>query len=296
MVKKRGLGKSLDALLFNDRQIEHEVATDEMVYAPINAILPGKYQPRRSMDPILLEELASSISKQGIIQPIIARPLSTQIGQPRKYEIIAGERRWRAAQLAKLEEVPVIVREIPDEAAVAVALIENIQREELNPIEEALSLKRLIDEFGMTHNEAAEAVGKSRPALANLLRLLSLPPDIQQWLEQGVLEMGHARALITLPPDVQLHLAQLIRERDLSVRETENQVRLLQTPEKSPSDPKPKDPDIINLQDRLSQQFRLKVAIQCNAKGKGKLTIHYRNIPELENLLAQLTQHSSVFD
>lgn len=291
MVKKRGLGKSLDALLAytgadaTNNETESAKSSEGITKMDVTLIQRGKYQPRRDIDPQGLEDLASSIRSQGIIQPLIVRPVSEN-----KYEIIAGERRWRAAQLAGLNEVPVIVRDIPDEAAVAIALIENIQRENLNPIEEAIALQRLIDEFGMTHQQAADAVGKNRATISNLLRLLALPEEVKTMLERGQLEMGHARTLITLPEAVQLEAASLIVARELSVRETEELVRKLQANETPPpaKTKKPLDPDIARLQENLAKQLRLKVAIQCNAKGRGKLIIHYRNLTELDDLISAL--------
>jgi ParB family chromosome partitioning protein len=235
------------------------------------------------MDPESLEELAISIRNQGVIQPLIVRPINQD-----HYEIIAGERRWRAAQLAGLSEVPVIVRNIPDEAALAIALIENIQRENLNPIEEAIALQRLIDEFGMTHQAVAEAVGKSRTSVTNLLRLLALPDEVKKMLERGMLEMGHARTLITLPENAQLETAEIIVTRNLSVRETEELVRQLQNPHTTKKSARNADPRIAHLQQTLSNHLKLRVAIQCNAKGKGKLVIHYRNLAELDNLTTVL--------
>lgn len=287
MVKKRGLGKSLNALLAYKatpaETTENEVSTsyEQLCDLPVDRIQRGKYQPRREMDAESLEELASSIRAQGIIQPLIVRPFGD------KYEIIAGERRWRAAQMAGMTDVPVIIRDIPDEAAVAIALIENIQRENLNPIEEAIALQRLLEEFEMTHQQVAEAVGKSRAAVSNLLRLLGLPQDIRNLLERGMIEMGHARTLITLPANLQLKAAEMIVARGLSVRETENLVKQLQAGD-SKQPQKPVDPDIVKLQENLTRQLKLKVAIQCNAKGKGKLVIHYRNLDELDRLLEQL--------
>ncbi len=291
MVKKRGLGKSLDALLAysgNDAATNTDTETAAaqdggIKQLDVTCIQRGKYQPRRDIDPVSLEDLASSIRSQGIIQPLIVRPVGD------KYEIIAGERRWRAAQLAGLTEVPVIIRHIPDEAAIAIALIENIQRENLNPIEEAIALQRLIDEFGMTHQQAADAVGKNRTTISNLLRLLALPEEVKVMLERGQLEMGHARTLITLPEAVQLEAASLIISRELSVRETENLVRELQANEvPHVKAAKPVDPDILHLQNNLARQLKMKVAIKCNAKGRGKLIIHYRNLSELDDLLSQL--------
>lgn len=288
MVKKRGLGKSLDALLSYTRmetlgnEPTSEDYAEKLVKLPVTLIVRGKYQPRREMDPEALESLANSIRTQGIIQPLIVRPIDQS-----RYEIVAGERRYQAAKIAGLDEVPVIIRSIPDEAAIAVALIENIQRENLNPIEEAIALMRLIEEFGMTHQQVAEAVGKSRTSVTNLLRLLALPDEVKIMLERGQLEMGHARTLITLPESTQLETAQIITSRELSVRETENLVRRLQHPQQKTVQ-QSLDPDIFHLQESLSRQLKLRVAIQCNAKGKGKLVIHYRNLVELNKLLAGL--------
>lgn len=289
MVKKRGLGKSLDALLaYTSTETESAVEVEgklqeKLTQLAVDSVQPGKYQPRRDMDPQALEDLANSIRSQGIIQPLIVRPIGSH------FEIIAGERRWRAAKLAGLETVPVIIRAIPDESAMAIALIENIQREDLNPIEEAVALQRLIEEFGMTHQHVAEAVGKSRTTVTNLLRLLALAEDVRIMLERGLIEMGHARALLTLPEAVQIEIGQMIIARGLSVRETENLVRKVQSPA-TPGSKKPMDPDIVKLQDSLSRQLKLKVAISCNAKGKGKLVIHYRNLTELDNLLAHIQE------
>jgi ParB family chromosome partitioning protein len=291
MVKKRGLGKSLDALLaytgpdatHTETEAETPAGLDGIRQMDVTQIQRGKYQPRRDIDPASLDDLANSIRSQGVIQPLIVRPVGDD-----KYEIIAGERRWRAAQLAGLDAVPVIVRHIPDEAAIAIALIENIQRENLNPIEEAIALQRLIDEFGMTHQQAADAVGKNRATISNLLRLLALPEEVKNMLERGQIEMGHARTLITLPEAVQLEAASVIVARQLSVRETETLVRQLQAGEPANTkSTKAMDPDILHLQNNLSKQLRMKVAIKCNAKGRGKLIIHYRNLTELDDLLAQ---------
>jgi len=287
MVKKRGLGKSLDALLAYASTETHaeaegdSKAKEALTQLSVLRIKRGKYQPRREMDPGALEELANSIRSQGIIQPLIVRPSGDQ------YEIIAGERRFRAAQLAGLTQIPVIIRHIPDEAAVAMALIENIQREDLNPIEEAAALERLLKEFGMTHQQVADSVGKSRTSVTNLLRLLALPEEVKIMLERGLIEMGHARTLITLPQNAQLEAAQIIISRSLSVRETENMVRRLQSPEVTAKTAKYQDPDIVHLQETLSKQLKLRVAIQCNAKGRGKLVIHYRSLAELDGILSQ---------
>ncbi|MBA3661396.1 MAG: ParB/RepB/Spo0J family partition protein [Gammaproteobacteria bacterium] len=288
MVKKRGLGKSLDALLsYTSKESTSpddtslHLVQDTLTQLSVDLMVRGKYQPRREMDEEALEELAHSIRTQGIIQPLIVRPVDKH-----RYEIIAGERRYRAAKMAGLTTVPVIVRTIPDEAALAIALIENIQRENLNPIEEAIALMRLIDEFGMTHQQVAEAVGKSRTSVTNLLRLLVLPEEVKTMLERGQLEMGHARTLITLPEATQLEAALAIASRELSVRETEQYVRRLQQPQEQSKD-KSLNPDLKLVQDNLTNHLKLRVAIQCNAKGKGKLVIHYRSLNELNRLLAE---------
>lgn len=284
MVKKRGLGKSLDALLaFTDANGQNVVDLDipnqeKIVKLHVDLLQRGKYQPRREMDDEALAELASSIRQQGIIQPLIVRAVND------KYEIIAGERRWRAAQMAGLSEVPVVIRHLPDEAAIAIALIENIQRENLNPVEEAIALERLIEEFGMTHQQVAEAIGKSRTTVTNLLRLLALPEEIKILLAKGQIEMGHARTLITLPEASQLQIANTVVEKSLSVRDTEQLVRRLQNP--SPTNKqKTIEADLIDVQEMLTRQLKLRVALQCNAKGRGKITIHYRSLAELDSVL-----------
>lgn len=284
MAKKRGLGKSLDALLVGSMATTEEEYPrpefkEKLCHLPLDLIQRGKYQPRREMDPDALEDLASSIRSQGIIQPIVVRHL---LGG--RYEIVAGERRWRAAQLAGLSEIPALVKDIPDEAAVAIALIENIQRENLNPVEEGMALQRLIDEFTMTHQQVAEAVGKSRASVTNLLRLLTLVDEVRIMLEHGDIEMGHARALLTLPPALQIEAAEIIINKQLSVRETEELVRRLQLPN-LPDMPKSIDPDIRRLQEDLAARLRLNVAIQCNPKGKGKVVIRYEDLSELDAIL-----------
>lgn len=282
MVKKRGLGKSLDALLVGSATATEDpmqTAPEHLCQLPIELIQRGKYQPRRGMDPDALEDLASSIRAQGVIQPIVVRRIEN--GQ---FEIVAGERRWRAAQLAGLYEIPALIKEIPDEAAVAIALIENIQRENLNAIEEAMALQRLIDEFSMTHQQVAESVGKSRATVTNLLRLLSLIDEVKTMLEHGDLEMGHARALLVLPEAQQIEAAQVIVNKGLSVRETEELVRRMQLP-MLPDMPKSIDPDIRRLQDDLAERLRLSVTIQSNPKGKGKVIIRYSDLSELDAIL-----------
>lgn len=236
------------------------------------------------MHPDALEELAESIKEQGIMQPIVVRPA----GQNR-YEIIAGERRWRAAQLAGLADVPALIRDVPDEAAIAMALIENIQREDLNPIEEAIALSRLQKEFELTQQEVAQAVGKSRAAVANILRLMALNPEVKKMLEYGDLEMGHARALLSLGELDQLEVARTVTAKGLSVRQTEALVRRIQQEkEKGGKTVKRLDPNIKQLEDELSEKVGARVAIQCSAKGKGKLVISYNSLDELDGVLAHI--------
>lgn len=284
-MKKRGLGKSLDALLvgsssfIEEQQGQSDGHKEKLCQLSVDLIQSGKYQPRLDINLEGLEDLASSIRVQGVIQPIIVRHL---LGG--RYEIVAGERRWRAAQLAGLTEIPAIVRDIPDEAAVAIALIENIQRENLNPVEEAMALQRLLEEFSMTHHQVAEAVGKSRTSVTNLLRLLALTGEVKAMLAHGDIEMGHARALLVLPPDLQIDAARAIANKGLSVRDTEELVRRLQTP-KLPGVPRSVDPDVARLQETLSKRLKLPVVIQHSAKGKGKLVIRYKSIADLDALL-----------
>ncbi|WP_448215077.1 ParB/RepB/Spo0J family partition protein [Endozoicomonas sp. 2B-B] len=257
----------------------------ELKEIPVEFMVRGKYQPRRDMHPDALEELAESIKAQGIMQPIVVRPLSRN-----RYEIIAGERRWRAAQLAGLAEVPALVRDVPDEAAIAMSLIENIQREDLNPIEEAIALSRLQKEFELTQQEVAEAVGKSRAAVANILRLMSLSSDVKKMLEYGDLEMGHARALLPLSDMEQLEAARTVVAKGLSVRQTEALVRrMVQEKEQGKKKTSMKiDPDIKRLEDDLSDRVGARVAITHNAKGKGKLVISYNSLDELDGVLAHI--------
>ncbi len=281
--KKPRLGRGLDALLGGAL----EAATDgkeELRQLPVDVLQRGKYQPRAHMNQEALAELADSIKVQGVIQPIVVR----QLGSGR-YEIVAGERRWRAAQIAGLETVPVVVRSIPDEAAIAIALIENIQRENLNPVEEAVALQRLIDEFGMTHQQTAESVGRSRAAVTNLLRLLTLNDDVRAMLEEGRMDMGHARALLALSGSAQSRAAHQVVEKGLSVRETENVVRRLLEHRPAPhAGSKTLDPDVRALQDSLSERLGAKVRIAHTSKGKGRLTIDYNSTDELEGILARI--------
>lgn len=285
-VKKRGLGKGLDALLSGSALAADEETTGaDLRELPVDLLQPGKYQPRTDMHPESLEELASSIRAQGVVQPIVVRSINAS----GRYEIIAGERRWRAAQMAGLHEIPAVVRNVPDEAAIAMALIENIQRENLNPIEEAIALQRLINEFEMTHQEAAGAVGRSRAAVSNLLRLLTLNDDVRKLVEQGDLEMGHARALLALEGERQSQTAREVAAKGYSVRETEQLVRRLNT---SPSKPKKTvktiDPDIKRLQDELMEKLAARVAFQHTNRGSGKLVIHYNSLDELDGILKHI--------
>ena len=296
--KKRGLGRGLEALLGTGNKgaapaAESQESGEGLRFLPIQAMQPGKYQPRTGMDPAKLTELAESIKAQGLIQPIVVREIGTgKDGQPR-YEIIAGERRWRAATQAGLSDVPVVLREVDDRAVIAMALIENIQREDLNPLEEAQALSRLIDEFSLTHQQAAEAVGRSRAAVSNLLRLLELPDGIRKLLEEKALEMGHARALLTLAPAAALQLAREAVAEGWSVREVERRAQMLgkgQIPGKAVAKPNGKkvDADIAALERELSEKLSAKVAVQHGRGGRGKLVISYHGLDTLEGILERL--------
>lgn len=277
--KKPRLGRGLDALLENT--VKPLVGKEILRNIPIDLLQRSKYQPRTHMDKQALAELADSIRSQGVVQPIVARELKTG-----NYEIIAGERRWRAAQMAGLETVPAIVRRVPDEAAIVIALIENIQREDLNPLEEASVLQQLIDEFGMNHQKVADTVGRSRTAVTNLLRLLTLNEDVRKLLLVGKLDMGHARALLALPAGAQGQVARLVVQRDLSVRETEALVRRrLRQPAARKKSRSSNDADIRSLQDELAERLGAKVRINHKRSGRGQLTIDYNSIDELEGIL-----------
>lgn len=286
MIKKRGLGKNFGNLGLNELLSELKTNTttnqSSLRHLPVAVLQPGQYQPRREFNKEALEELASSIRTQGIIQPIVVRPIGNGA-----YEIIAGERRWRAAQLAELHEVPTVIREISDEQVLALSLIENIQREDLNAIDTAAALQRLIDEFGMTHQHVAEAVGKSRVMVTNLLRLLGLHEEVKKLLQHGEIEMGHARALLALESTAQIQAAKTIVLKGLSVRATESLVRSLQKP--TAVFEKKLDPNIAQLQQELSDKLAARVALQHSVKsGRGKLTINYNSLEELEGILAHI--------
>ncbi len=320
MTEKKKLGRGLDALLFGSKASPETMAsllrgtpaatsaplvesTDaakvvsypdsgntgastqdgELKYIAIDLIQPGKYQPRTDMHEEALQELANSIRRQGVIQPIVLRPISAT-----RYEIIAGERRWRASQLAELHTIPAIIRAVSDESAIAMSLIENIQRENLNPIEEATALKRLQDEFQLTQQEVADAVGKSRVTVTNLMRLMGLSPDVRRMLEHGDLEMGHARALLSLPDIQQSEAARSVAGRGLSVRQTESLVRRLISEAGNPKIATTIDPDIKYLEENLSEKLGAKVLIQHTAKGKGKLLVKYNSLDELDGILAHI--------
>ncbi len=296
--KRPSLGRGLGALLGQpvpageSDNVTPLRAEDELQKLPIDLLQRGKYQPRVDMRQETLQELADSIKAQGVVQPIVVRPISEGgAGQPRRYEIIAGERRWRAAQLAGLHEIPAVVRHVPDNAAIAMALIENIQRENLNPLEEARALERLISEFDMTHATAAEAVGRSRAAVSNLLRLLDLAEEVKQLVEQREIEMGHARALLALENrKQQAEVAALVAQKKLSVRETEALVkRLVAQPESTPDAASPRnDPNIRKLESDLSEKLGAKVQVQHSSSGKGKLVISYHTLDELDGILAHI--------
>ena len=278
-VKVRGLGRGLDALLAGSSG-DNVVAEETLQNIKVSLLQPGKYQPRTRMDKESLGELAESIKAQGVMQPILVRPVGGG-----NYEIIAGERRWRAAQLAGLGEVPALIRKVPDEAALAMSLIENIQRENLNPLEEAQGIQRLIREFGMTHQAASEALGSSRSAVSNLLRLLNLAAPVQELLMQGKIDMGHARALLSLSAAKQIETANLIVYKGLSVRETEKLVYQIEHPvvKHHPQ----RDRDLLRLQENFSAKLGAEVVITPGKKGKGTILIHYESLEQLDGILSR---------
>jgi ParB family chromosome partitioning protein len=277
MNRPKGLGRGLDALLGGE-----DSPREALLTLPVGRIRPGKYQPRTKMDQQALGELASSIRSQGLMQPLLVRPVDRD-----RYELIAGERRWRAAQMAGLEQVPVLVREVPDDAALAMSLIENIQRENLNPMEEAAGVQRLIDEFKMTHEQAADSVGRSRSATTNLLRLLKLARPVQEMLMEGALEMGHARALLPLDPARQIEAGNRVAAKGLSVRETEG---LVQTWLRGPAAKRRKrgDRDLARLEDETSERLGTTVEIRAGRRGAGKVVVHYSSLDHLDQLLKKL--------
>lgn len=295
--RKRGLSRGLDALISSARPPEDTVSLEsgdegeatgaprdgDLRRLPVEMLERGRYQPRRDMSPEALQELAESIKAQGVMQPIVVRPLGEK-----RYEIIAGERRWRAAQMAGLDTIPAVVRDVPDEAAIAMALIENIQREDLNPMEEALALSRLKDEFELTHQQVADAVGKSRAMVTNLLRLISLEQEVKRLLEHGDLEMGHARALLALSGDVQIDAARTVVSRGLSVRQTEALVRDYEKPKPAPKEPVRPDPNVKQLLNDLSDRLGAPVQLRQEKGGKGKLVISYNSYDELDGILAHI--------
>ncbi|HAB08276.1 MAG TPA: chromosome partitioning protein ParB [Alcanivorax sp.] len=301
--RKRGLSKGLDALLSSneayqrqpeevsvegdgeasEQQAQRPPRDGDLRHLPVELMQRGRYQPRKDMSADALEELAESIRAQGVMQPIVVRPLGDN-----RYEIIAGERRWRAAQMAELDAIPAVIREVPDEAAIAMSLIENIQRENLNPMEEALALSRLKEEFGLTHQQVADAVGKSRAMVTNLLRLMSLEADVKKLLEHGDLEMGHARALLSLTGAKQVEAARTVVAKGLSVRQTETLVREFEKEKPVKPAPAKEDPNVRHLINDLSDRLGAPVQIQQGNAGKGKLVISYNNLDELDGILAHI--------
>jgi ParB family chromosome partitioning protein len=298
--KRPSLGRGLEALLGTPTAAsEPETAAPsqsradgDLARIPVDLLQRGRYQPRLDMRPESLQELADSIRAQGVVQPIVVRPVGVPApGQPARYEIIAGERRWRAAQMAGLHDVPAVIRHVPDEAAVAMSLIENIQRENLNPLEEARALDRLIREFDMTHQTAADAVGRSRAAVSNLLRLLELAEEVKSLVEQRQIEMGHARALLALTATrQQVEVANLVSRKGLSVRETEALVRRMLTHKDDDTEREPprKDPNVNRLEQELTGKLGAKVQLQHGAKGRGKLVINYNSLDELDGILEHI--------
>jgi ParB family chromosome partitioning protein len=298
--KRPSLGRGLEALLGKPTASADEPPAgaaaprldEELARIPVDLLQRGRYQPRLDMRPESLQELADSIRAQGVVQPIVVRPVAAQrTGEPLRYEIIAGERRWRAAQMAGLHDLPAVIRHVPDDAAMAMSLIENIQRENLNPLEEARALDRLIREFEMTHQSAADAVGRSRAAVSNLLRLLELAEEVKSLVEQRQLEMGHARALLGFTvPRQQVEVATLVARKGLSVRETEALVRRMLTRKDDGEDREPprKDPNIGRLEQELAGKLGAKVQLQHSAKGRGKLVINYNSLDELDGILEHI--------
>lgn len=283
MAKKSGLGRGLDVLLSAAKTADEQTNQSVLKKLSIEQIKPGKYQPRTRIEPAALQELADSIKAQGLVQPVVVRRL--KVGG---YELIAGERRWRASQLAGLREIPAIVRDIPDQAAAAMALIENIQREDLNALEEANALRRLIDEFGLTHQQIGGVLGRSRATVTNLLRLIDLCDEVKALLDDRLIDMGHARALLALSsPSLQIKAARKVIQLGLSVRATEQLVKTMQSNDERESNQKIA-PDVLRLERSLGEQIGAKVAIRYNAKGKGKMVIEYNSLDELDGILSHI--------
>ena len=289
--KRKSLGRGLDALLGGSTQTHTSNTTKSLNELPIEEVGPGPFQPRKKINEQQLSELSASIEAQGVLQPIVVRERAVQDSQTGiRYEIIAGERRWRAAQLANLETIPAVIKTVSDIDAVAIALIENIQRENLNPLEEANAFQRLIIEYEMTHQEVANSVGRARASISNMLRLLELPNSVQELLNNSSINMGHARALLSIQdPAMQLEVANLVAEKKLSVRETEKLVKsIIEGKTKEKKQPQKKDQDIINLEDTLTNQLGAKVTIKHNQAGAGTLTISYTSADELEGILNKI--------
>jgi ParB family transcriptional regulator, chromosome partitioning protein len=290
LARKRGLGRGLDALLSDAGLSSAQgagaagIRDGELRELPIDLLDRGRYQPRTRFEPKALESLADSIRAQGVVQPIVVRPAKAG----GRFEIIAGERRWRAAQMAGVQTVPAVVRDIADDAALAIALIENIQREDLNPLEEARALRRLIDEFEMTHQAAADAVGRSRAAISNALRLLDLDPEVATHLEEGDIEMGHARALLALDSIGQRQAAERIIAKGMTARDAEALVRSMLGGPKASDEPRPRDADVHQLQERLAAYLGAGVSLQHRQRGNGKLTINYANLEQLDGILERI--------
>ncbi|MGD8358809.1 MAG: ParB/RepB/Spo0J family partition protein [Lysobacterales bacterium] len=282
--KKPVLGRNLSSMLSQTTLKQVETGGGGRLHnLPLDVIRPGRYQPRSVFDEEKLAELADSIRAQGVVQPVVVR----QVDDGEQYELIAGERRWRAAQIAGIDRIPAVIRDVPDEVSVAMALIENIQREDLNPLEEATALRRLIDDFQMTHQEAADAVGRSRASVSNLLRLLELMQEVKDMIDMRLIEMGHARALLSLDDDLQVQAAREVVRKRLSVRDTENLVRRLQQSKKQKGHRRV-DPDIQRLQNQLGETLGARVHIQHQASGKGKLVISYNSTDEFEGIIDRL--------
>lgn len=286
--KKKPLGRNLDALLGKSRSSSAGASGEQdattLKHLPLDVIQPGRYQPRSGMDPERLQELAESIRTQGLVQPVVVRPLA----KPGSYELIAGERRWRASRMAGKDSIPAIIRDVPDEATLAMALIENIQREDLNPLEEAGALKRLIDEFELTHGQAAQSVGRSRAAVSNLLRLLELAPEVRELIDQRSLDMGHARALLSLARADQVRAAHQVVNLGLSVRQTEALVKRLHAGGQARKAVPERNPDVARLEQELTETLCAPVSLSHQASGKGQMTIRYTSLDELDGILERL--------